>query len=673
MASPKLHQETIDQISNRADLVEIVSEHVVLRKSGANFRGACPFHQGTNQTALTVTPQVYHCFSCGASGNVFKFLMEIGNRSFNDVVIDLAQKYGIPVRTQEPSKSQELHQQLSLREQLYEVMALAVSFYQHTLCSPSGKNALEYLLHKRQLSQNTIQTFQLGYAPAGWNSLYEYLVIQKRLPESVVEQAGLIAPRQNGDGYYDRFRARLMIPIHDLRSRAIAFGGRCLDNSEPKYLNSPETPIFSKNSVLFGMDKARDAIAKTDQAIVVEGYFDAIALHQAQISQTVASMGVALGQNQIRQLLRYSKKIILNFDGDKAGITAAERAITGFKDQVYGGDVQLRILTIPAGKDADEFLQEKSPQAYQKLLQTIDRSEGGFLKLEDSIYNDPEAVKELVHAAPLFLDWQIEQALIGKNLVQADQFQECTSAFVRILNEIPDGSLRTHYIHSCAQRLAQANSYLIPRLEQDLRRQLRQNRWHQIKRTETTTSTLQVAETQLLQIYLHFPQFRQQINAMLEAADISFSLSHHRQLWSMIIDCALDQAFSEQAPANLISHLQILCAELPDLSHQLAQVLWLDQNSQMALLRPTMVIKAAIARIQLVMAEKKYRYWRDLWEKIDLKTNPDLAYHYQTKIQSEQTLMQALQKQVEITFTDLIAIDEIEIAEKPDFAAGSDF
>jgi DNA primase len=673
MSAPKLHQETIDQVSQRVDLVEVVSEHVVLRKSGATYRGACPFHKGTNQSALTVNPskQVYHCFSCGVSGNVFKFLMEIGDRSFNDVVIDLAQKYSVPVRTLEPAKSQALQQQLSIQEQLFEVVGLAASFYQHALFSPQGQHALEYLTQKRQLTLETIQTFQLGYAPAGWDTLHGYLVKQKRLPASLVEQAGLIMPRKAGDGYYDRFRDRLMIPIHDLRSRAIAFGGRCLDNSEPKYLNSPETPLFSKSSILFGMDKARDAIGKQDQAIVVEGYFDAIALHQVGINQVVASMGVALGQNQIRQLLRYtdSKKIILNFDGDKAGINAAERAIAGFKDLVYGGAVQLRILTIPSGKDADEFLKEKSPQAYQKLLQNIERTEGGFLILEDAIHSDPAAVKELVHAAPLFLDWQIEQTLIGKDLSQADQFQDCNQSFVKILNEIPDGSLRTHYIHACAQRLAQHNSYLIPRLEQDLRRQLRQQRWYGHKRADNTpASTLQIAETQLLQIYLHFPQHRLLITEMLEETDICFSLSHHRELWQMIIDCPLDQA-----PDQLIRHLQIICAQLPDLSDQLSHVLWLDQNAQVALLRPTMVIKAAIARIQLIMTEKKYRYWRDLWEKIDLKNNPDLGYYYQTKIQAEQVQMQVLQKQVEITFTDLVDIPDDQERSYQQEASGLDF
>jgi DNA primase len=675
MPSPKLHPETIDQVSQRVDLVEVVSEYVVLRKSGGNYRGACPFHKGSNQSALTVnsSKQVYHCFSCGVSGNVFKFLMELGDRSFNDVVIDLAQKHSIPVRTLEPNQSQALHQQLSLQDQLYEAMGLAAAFYQHALFSAPGQAALEYLAQTRQLTTETIQTFQLGYAPAGWDTLYGYLVKQKRIPVSVVEQAGLIMPRKTGDGYYDRFRDRLMIPIHDLRSRAIAFGGRCLDNSEPKYLNSPETPLFSKSSILFAMDKARDAISKQDQAIVVEGYFDAIALHQAGINQVVASMGVALGQNQIRQLLRYtdSKKIILNFDGDKAGITAAERAIAGFKDLVYSGAVQLRILTIPSGKDADEFLKEKSPQAYQQLLQNIDRSEGGFLKLEDSIYNNPATVKELVHAAPLFLDWQIEQTLIGKNLAQADQFQECTQAFIKILNEIPDSTLRTHYIHGCAQRLAQRNSYLIPRLEQDLRRQLRQQRWYSHRPDRTPTSTLQIAETQLLQIYLHFPQHRLGITEMLEDADICFSLSHHRQLWQMIIDCPLDQA-----PTQLIHQLQIACTEVPELSRQLAHVLWLDQNAQVALLRPAMIVKAAIARIQLIMTEKKYRYWRDLWEKIDLKTNPDLGYYYQTKIQTEQAQMQALQKQVEITFTDLVDVESVNLEEGDrqwEDAASADF
>jgi DNA primase len=636
MSGHRLHPDTIAEVNQRVDLVDVVSEHVVLRKSGANFRGACPFHKGSNPTAMSVNPgkQTYYCFNCQASGNAIKFLMEIGNRSFQDVVVDLAQKYGIPVRTQSPEKTEELQRQLSHREKLHEIMSLAASFYEHALYAPQGSQAHAYLLEKRQFSKETAQRFQLGYAPPGWDTLYGYLVDRKHQPAALVEQAGLIVPRKTGSGYYDRFRDRLMIPIHDTKGQVIAFGGRALDNSEPKYINSPETELFKKGLVLYGMDKARDAISRSDRAIVVEGYFDAIALHQAGIVETVATMGVALNGEQMRQLLRYteSKRVILNFDADKAGITAAEKAIAGFKDLVFGGAAQLRVLIMPDGKDADEFLKQHSDRDYIALAE----------------------------AAPLFLDWQIEQILAGQNLNQADQFQKCSQAITQLLNNLPDTFIRTHYIHTSAQRLAQGNSHLALRLEQDLRKQLRNTRWYGHKHSSipaTPTSALQIAETQLLQIYLHFPEHRRMMWEQLEAEDIGFSLSHHRQLWQMIMDMleegktSLDE--TEPIPQHLMQQLQTICAEMPDLAKQLGHLLWLDENAHVALLRPAMVIKAAIARIQVVMSDKKYRYWRDLWEKTDLKAHPELGHYYQTKIQEAKARTLELKRQIEVTFADL--------------------
>lgn len=635
MLAHKLHDDTIAAINQRIDIVDVVSEYVVLRKSGANYRGACPFHNGSNPTALSVNPskQMYHCFNCDAAGGAIKFLMELGDRSFNDVAIELAQKHGIPIRTVEPEKSQELQKQLSHREQLYEVMGLAAKFYQHALYSSQGKEALSYLTDKRGLTRETMQVFELGYAPAGWDTLYGYLVNQKRLPISLVEEAGLIVPRKTGNGYYDRFRDRLMIPIHDLKGKAIAFGGRALDNSEPKYLNSPETPLFTKGSTLYAMDKARDAISRHDRAVVVEGYFDVIALHQAGIQQTIATMGTALTEIQIRSLLRYteSKKIILNFDADKAGMNAAERAIAGFKDLIFSGTVQLRILTMPDGKDADEFLKQNDANAYQQLLDQ----------------------------APLFLDWQIDQILAGQNLNQADRFHHCSQEITKLLTNLPDTFIRTHYIHSSAQKLAQGNSHLALRLEQDLRRQLRQHRWYGHKHTAPTTPTsaLQLAETQLLQIFLHYAQHRSMVYESLEAEDISFSLSNHRHLWQMILNLLetgqTSLAPEEPMPNHLISQLQTACIDMPDLARQLHHLLWLDEHTQIAMLRPTIVVRAAIAKIQLIMSEKKYRYWRDLWEKTDLKANPELGHYYQTKIQAEKAHTLELQRQIEVTFTDL--------------------
>ncbi|MDX1977651.1 MAG: DNA primase [Pseudanabaenaceae cyanobacterium bins.68] len=634
MSTPRLTPETIAAINQQIDLVEIVAEHVVLRKSGANFRGACPFHQGSNATALSVNPskQIYHCFSCGASGNGFQFLMKIGDRSFQEVAIDLARKHHIPLQTLEPEQNQELERQLTQRQQLYEVVGLAASFFHHALFATQGKAALSYLLEQRHLTLETIKRFQLGYAPAGWDTLYGYLVNQKRYGASLVEAAGLIVPRKSGGGYYDRFRDRLIIPIMDLQGKPIAFGGRALGDEQPKYLNSPETPLFHKGTVLFGLHLAREAIAKRDRAIVVEGYFDAIALHQAGFPEAIATMGVALQGEQVRQLLRYteSKRLILNFDGDQAGKNAAERAIAGFADLIYSGTVQLRVLTLPQGKDAAEFLQHHAQADYGKLADT----------------------------APLFLDWQINLALTGKNLDQADQFHQASEAIAQLLAKLPDHTLRSHYIHQAAQLLAQGSSHLALRLEQDLRRQLhhqiRRDRWPSRPPTSPTTA-LQLAETQLLQIYLHFSYYRQQIYELIEQQGISFSFEHHRQLWQMILDL-LDQGSTSLEPSHpdqLVPQLQLACVEITDLALQLHHLLWLDENAKIALLRPALVIRAAIARIQLIMAEKRYHHWRNLWQATDLKHDSQLGYFYQSQIQAEKQQIFALQQQLEVNFIDL--------------------
>ncbi|MFM6281859.1 MAG: DNA primase, partial [Dolichospermum sp.] len=350
MQIPRLHPDTIEEVKLRADIVDVISEYVVLRKRGKDFVGLCPFHD-EKTPSFTVSPykQMYYCFGCQAAGNAIKFVMDLGKRQFAEVVLDLAKRYQVPVKTLEPEQRQELQRQISLRDQLYTVLASAAQFYQHTLRQSQGQKAREYLTKIRQFQEETIQQFGLGYAPPGWETLYRYLVESKHYPLQLVEQAGLIKPRKEGGGYYDVFRDRLMIPIRDLQGRVIAFGGRTLTEEQPKYLNSPETELFSKGKTLFALDAAKDAISKVDQAVVVEGYFDVISLHAAGINNAVASLGTALSIEQVRLLLRYteSKQLILNFDADKAGINATEKAIGEIANLAYTGEVQLKILNLP--------------------------------------------------------------------------------------------------------------------------------------------------------------------------------------------------------------------------------------------------------------------------------------------------------------------------------------
>jgi DNA primase len=655
MDIPRLHPDTIDLVKQRVDIVDLISEHIVLRKQGKDFVGLCPFHDDKSPSfSVSPSKQFYYCFSCGAGGNGIKFLMELNKRSFADVILDLAKRYQVPVKTLEPQQRQELQRQISLREQLYEVLALTARFYEHALHQSQGEQALLYLRNDRHLRDETIQQFQLGYAPSGWQTLYGYLVEQKRYPVELIEQAGLIIPRQGERGYYDRFRHRLMIPIHDLQGRVIGFGGRAFGDEQPKYLNSPETELFDKGKTLFALDKARTTIAKQDKAIVVEGYFDVIALHAAGITNAVASLGTALSLTQVRQLLRYteSKQVVLNFDADAAGTKAAERAIGEVADLAYKGEVQLRVLNIPNGKDPDEFLKTHTPQDYQALL-------------ED---------------APLWLDWQIQQILLDTDLSQADQFQQATQEIVQLLGQLPNATLRTHYIHTCAELLSQGNARLVVQLESDLRTQVRGQRWHgrsQKWQRPGDRSLLEESEAQLLRLYLHLPETRSLIRAALEERDLDFSLSHHRFLWQQILhleelgvsnqelgirDWGLatetKQTPNPQPPTpnplDLISHLQDHCAEFPDKAAFVYALFQLDEKTYRDIARAPLVIRASIASIERVMCEKRRRHFLDLWKQTDCSENAELSQYYQQQIYAEnQRIAELDQQQRQITLEDI--------------------
>lgn len=634
MDIPRLHPDTIEQVRQRADIVDVVSEHVVLRKLGKDFTGLCPFHDDKSPS-FTVSPskQFYYCFSCGAGGNAIKFLMELGKHSFSEVVLDLAKRYQVSVQTLEPEQRQELQRQISVREQLHEILALTARFFEHALNQPQGKAALEYLTAQRKLSTATMQQFQLGYAPAGWETLFGYLVEQKHYPVALVERAGLIVPRKGATGsYYDRFRDRLMIPIHDLQGRVVGFGGRSLGDEQPKYLNSPETELFDKGNILFALDKARAAIAKQDQAVVVEGYFDVIALHSAGITNVVASMGTALSLAQVRQLLRYteSKRIVFNFDADRAGTQAAERAIGEVAALAYQGEVQLRILNIPTGKDPDEFLQTNTSADYQQLL------------------ND----------SPLWLDWQIQQAIAGHDLNQADQFQQSVQAIVKLLGNLPNSMLRTHYIQKCAELLSQGNSRLMRQLEDNLRLQVRGERWHgrsQKWQTSSERDLLEESEGQLLRLYLHKPLHREAIVEALEARDLEFSLSHHRFLWRQILALKEEGLDVESNPSlDLMTLLQDRCTDFPSDMSKIYALFQLDETGDINVLRSALVIRAAVASMEKVMCEKRRRHFISLWEKTDCATAPELGQFYYKKISAEEQRIQDLDRERQTTFEDLV-------------------
>lgn len=639
MSTPRLHPETIEEVKERADIYDIVSERVVLKRRGKDFVGLCPFHE-EKSPSFTVSPtkQMFYCFGCGAGGHGIKFLMELDKSSFSEVVLELARRYQIPVKTESPQQHQELQKTLSLREKLYEILAIATSFYQHALRQPQGEAALEYLKFSRRLGEQTIQEFQLGYAPAGWETIYSYLIEQKHFPVELVEKSGLIVPRKAGNGYYDRFRDRLIIPIYDIQGRVIGFGGRSLGDEQPKYLNSPETELFDKGKTLFCLDKAKTAISKQDMAVVVEGYFDAIALHAAGINNVVASLGTALSVNQIRLLLRYteSKQIILNFDADTAGTKATERAIGEIETLAYRGEINLRILNLPNGKDADEYLYIHTHHDYQDLLEK----------------------------SPPFLQWQIQQILGGKKIETVAESQKVGAEMIKLLCKVEDLNQRTAYIQSCAEILSQGQSRLIPMLADSLRKQINKPQFqsktpdklpsNMVVSPKSDRTLLEKAETLLLRIYLHCPEYRQEITTALEQQNLEFSLTIHRFLWIKISEIELNlQNKQSIKDINLISQLQNLNVEHSSEMSRISHLFYLNEKTQNDIQRPNIAIRAATASLEWVMCEKRYIHYLELWKKTDIKLNLELAQYYQQQLYAEQKRMKELEKLRMVKFSEL--------------------
>jgi DNA primase len=541
---------------------------------------------------------MYYCFGCGAGGNGIKFFMEVGKQSFSEVVFDLARRYQIPIKTLAVEQRQELEQQLSLKEQLYEIMAVAVSFYQHALSQPQGEKALDYLKVQRQLTPETIATFQLGYSPEGWETLYRYLVEQKRYPVALVEQAGLIKARQNGSGYYDQFRDRLMIPIFDSQGRAIAFGSRSLGNEQPKYLNSPDTPLFEKGKTLFALDRAKQAIIQQDLAIVVEGYFDAIALHAAGITNVVACLGTALSQEQIKLLLRYSesKQIIFNFDADQAGIKATQRAIEEINSLVYSGQVNLKILNLPDGKDADEFLKSRAD------------GDHGFDKLTAHSY------RELIEKSPFWIDWQISQMLVNKDLKQGLHFQQIANSMVSLLQKLIDSNQRTFYLDYCAEILAQKDATRLPYILKNLSKQVNkpQGKSPAIKSKnildKSEKNGTEKAEWLLLLIYLHSPEYRRLICELLDEKDLIFNVPDYRWLWQVILD--LENQITK--PRDLMSALQNhLLMITTDKNRDFNSLFHLNEHTSQEILQPEEQIKDAIIAMEKISLMEYRRYCQE--------------------------------------------------------------
>jgi DNA primase len=350
-----------DRVKQQADIVRVVGEYVRLKKSGQNFTGLCPFHAEKSPSfAVHPTKQIYHCFGCGVGGDVFKFVMEMEKCSFPESIRVVAEKCGIAV-PQPRERSPEERKENQQRAALVEMHRVAQAFFTKQLESTTeGKVARAYL-EDRGLAKDAIDQFGIGYAPSGGDLLLRSL--KQKYPEKLLVESGLVSRDQSGR-MFDRFRRRITFPIANESGKIVAFGCRALGDDMPKYLNSPETPIYSKSNVLYHLDRAKEALRRSDFAVLVEGYMDAIAVARAGISNVVASCGTSLAEPQIKLLARFTRRVIVNYDPDTAGQTATERSISLLLEQ----DFEVRVLALPGKADPDKFIREQGTDAYIKVL-----------------------------------------------------------------------------------------------------------------------------------------------------------------------------------------------------------------------------------------------------------------------------------------------------------------
>ena len=343
-----ISEDILSQVRDATSVVDVISEHVALKKAGKNFVGLCPFH-ADKKPSFTVSDekQIFHCFGCGQGGNVFTFIMQYNNLSFPEAVRFLAQRSGIviPTRKMSPSQKKEIEE----KERLLKINKEAADYFRENLAHPGyGKRARDYL-NTRQMTQEVTDRFLLGYARESWTDLTQFFS-RKGVPLDDVQKAGLVAAKKGR--HYDLFRDRIVFPIIDVHQRVLGYGARSLDEGLPKYLNSPDTPVYRKRRSLYGLHAAKDACRQKGSAFVVEGYFDLLALHCHGIRNVVATLGTALTRHQIRIMKGYASEMILVFDSDEAGIKAAERSLPLFLEE----KVEARILILPEEKDPDAYI-----------------------------------------------------------------------------------------------------------------------------------------------------------------------------------------------------------------------------------------------------------------------------------------------------------------------------
>ena len=416
----------IDEIKQRVDIADLVGSRVALKKAGRTLKGLCPFHDEKTPSFVVYPDQgSYHCFGCGKSGDAFTWMQETEHLDFGEALRQLAQRAGVdlPERRRDPQATEK-------RQRLLAVLNEAAAFYHRQLLearTPEAQAARKYV-ESRGLTAATVERFGLGYAPDRWDVLLKHLRQRRHAPELAVE-AGLLREGERDGSRYDLFRGRLLFPIRDAGGAVIGFGGRILGEGQPKYLNSPQTPLFDKSTVLYGLDQARQAIRREEQAIIVEGYTDAVIAHQHGYTNVVAALGTALTAQQVRQLRRYSENLVLALDADSAGQAATLRGLDVMHEALASGTApgiqgEVRVATLPSGRDPD-----------------------------DVIRADPQQWEALIEQAKPFVEFAIDAAVAGADLSNAREKSAVASRVFPLIRAVGDPIARAPYVAMLAERL----------------------------------------------------------------------------------------------------------------------------------------------------------------------------------------------------------------------------
>ncbi len=523
-------QSFIDELKNRADLVRIIEPYAPLKKKGSSWMGCCPFH-GEKTPSFSVTPSkgFYHCFGCQKSGTAVSFIMEMEGLNYPEAIKRVAEISGIPLPEPVDDKNYEKNkkrreEKKEIAEQVIELNKYALEFWESYLQenNAEAKAAREYL-EKREISVETQKAFHIGFAPDSWDAVMS-LLKAKGADEKLIETSGLVSINEEKKRVYDRFRGRIMFPVLDIKGNPIAFGARILATGEPKYLNSPETPAYIKGEHLYGLFQSKEEIRQKKFAILVEGYLDLIALYQYGIKNTAASLGTAFTPEQSKLLGRFAKKIVINYDGDKAGVKAARRAI----ETLLAEDFETKVLVLPDGQDPDDFLKANGAESYNHLrgsaypfLQFVLEN----LARERSI-NSPKAKAEAVEEVLPVLS-------AIRNLVERRETLKQTLKFFRIEDKVTENYL---------WKEIQKKEKTAGRIEDDNKLEVKN---FVIKRNSTKIT---VAEQHLLELLIYDKELREIILPALEETDYE-SLATSEVYRAMI---ALKELGSEITGENLL-------------------------------------------------------------------------------------------------------------------------